>query len=479
MRNRSDSSPPKEVTRIPSTTIIKQERKYQLITPLYGGGVTPTESDPITVVRATEVRGHLRFWWRAYHAGKYGDLASLKEAEDELWGAAAKKEDKQKKENEQNKEAQDNGQDKKVKPRPTVQMEIKVDKPGNDLDAYSVIERTNNYGELWYQVREKPPVPLYAVFPLQPQQEELNDWNPETDKEKQVRDGVFFTLTIFFPEEKKDEVEAALWAWETFGGIGARTRRGFGALRLLFIDGKGNTDLPDLNTQTPEEWIKEKLKKLFAAGTYPSGMPRLTSTLQFTVTSPMPNARTIWYDLIKQLRNFRQQRQGADPRHPGRSIWPEPSEIRRFTDQSLPAHDKPPIPDPPIHKFPRAAFGLPIIFQFKNRDKYNPNNKESDPRNTVLRLDISERLASPLILKPLACRNGKYVGLAVILDGTRVDENRLILKTQDGAKKEDHVKYTFDSTESLVVGEDRSGSPIKIDSRTNALQAFLKYLEGI
>ncbi len=476
MRKRPGTPP--EVDPIPPATVIRQERKYQLITPLYGGGVTSAEPDPITIVRATEIRGHLRFWWRAYHAGKFDDLASLKEAEDKLWGAAATKEVKRK--DTQNKEEQDKDQNKKEELQPTVQIEVKIDKPGSDIDAYSVIGRTNRYGEIKYQVKEKWPVPLYAAFPLQPQQKELNSWDPSTNREKTVRDGVFFTLTIIFPVEKKDEVEAALWAWETFGGIGARTRRGFGALRLLFIDGKSNTDLPDLNTQTPKAWIEGKLKKPVVSGIYPLGMPRLTSSIQFTTTVSSGDAKAIWNNLIDKLKSFRQNRQPTrNPNHPGRSIWPEPSEIRLFTDQSLPAHESPSIPDPPIHKFPRAVFGLPIIFQFKDRDRHNPDNKERDPRNTELRLDISERLASPLILKPLACQNGKYVGLAVILDGTRVDEHRLILKTQKGTEKMDHVKYTFDSTESLVVGEARSGTPITIDSSTNALQAFLKYLEGI
>ena len=360
-------------------------------------------------------------------------------------------------------------------------MEIKLDKPGSDIDAYSVIGRTDRNGEIKYHVREKRPVPLYATFPLQPEQDELNDWNPSRNRAKKVRDGVFFTLIIVFPVEKKDEVEAALWAWETFGGLGARTRRGFGALRLLAINGKGNTDLPDLNTQTPEDWIKEKLKKLVASGIYPQGMPRLTSTIQLTTTTPGQDAKAIWNDLIKQLREFRQLRQPTgNPNHPGRSIWPEPSEIRRVTKQSLPAHQNPPIPDPPIHKFPRALFGLPIIFQFKDRDKgNNPDNTHKDPRNTVLRLDISERLTSPLILKPLACQNGKYAGLAMILDGTEVEEGRLILMTLKGTEIEEHVKYTFDSTESLEVGEDNTGTPISIDSSTNALQALLKYLERI
>jgi CRISPR-associated protein Cmr1 len=468
MRRRADTPP--EITMQPAT-VIRQERKYQLITPLYGGGVTPAEPDPITVVRATEIRGHLRFWWRAYHAAQFADLPSLKKAEDKLWGAAAKKED------EQNKEEQDSGQNKKEEPQPTIQIEVKIDKPGIDIDAYSVVGRTDENGEIRYQVREKWPVPLYAAFPLQPTQEELNTWDPSRNRAKKVRDGVIFTLIIVFPMEKKDEVEAALWAWETFGGIGARTRRGFGALRLLSINGKGNIDLPNLNTQTAEDWIKVRLKKLVVSGIYPRGMPRLTPTTQFTTRTPARDAKAIWNDLIKQLKDFRQLRQPTgNPNHPGRSIWPEPTEIRRVTKQSLPAHANP-IPDPPIHKFPRAVFGLPVIFQFKDRDKRNyPDNPHRDPRNTVLRLDISERLASPLILKPLACQNGKYVELAVILDGTGMDEDRLILKMQ-GTERQEYVKYKFESTESLVVGEDSRGIPISIDSNTNALQAFLEYLE--
>jgi len=141
----------------------------------------------------------------------------------------------------------------------------------------------------------------------------------------------------------------------------------------------------------------------------------------------------------------------------------------------LPAHANP-IPDPLTDKFPRAAFGLPIIFQFKDRDDRNPDNPSRDPRKTVLQLATSERLASPLILKPLACQSGAYVGLALILEETRIEEEQLILKTQQGREEEWAVKATFDQGESLVVANENSTSPIRIDSQTNALQAFLKYL---
>ena len=69
---------------------ITQTRTYKLITPLFGGGAETQKPDAITTVRATEVRGHLRFWWRATHGGMFdGDLKKMKEAEENIWGSAA------------------------------------------------------------------------------------------------------------------------------------------------------------------------------------------------------------------------------------------------------------------------------------------------------------------------------------------------------------------------------------------------------
>src|SRR5436190_2212651 len=79
--------PPAQVERHTGETIA-QVREYRLITPLFGGGVNPREADPISVVRASEVRGHLRFWWRATRGGQFGgDLEKMKQAEDLLWGS--------------------------------------------------------------------------------------------------------------------------------------------------------------------------------------------------------------------------------------------------------------------------------------------------------------------------------------------------------------------------------------------------------
>jgi CRISPR-associated protein Cmr1 len=70
--------------------MIVETREYELITPLFGGGVEPNTPDPVTTIRATEIRGHLRFWWRATRGGQFATIEELKAKEDEIWGTAAK-----------------------------------------------------------------------------------------------------------------------------------------------------------------------------------------------------------------------------------------------------------------------------------------------------------------------------------------------------------------------------------------------------
>ncbi|MEA2007957.1 MAG: type III-B CRISPR module RAMP protein Cmr1, partial [Chloroflexota bacterium] len=68
-------------------------RRYKLITPLYGGGVGDNEADPVTVVRGTEIRGHLRFWWRATQGGRYSTIDEMRKAEGKIWGSTENESD--------------------------------------------------------------------------------------------------------------------------------------------------------------------------------------------------------------------------------------------------------------------------------------------------------------------------------------------------------------------------------------------------
>ncbi|MHB1619623.1 MAG: hypothetical protein ACYCTY_06510 [Sulfuricella sp.] len=107
---------------------------------------------------------------------------------------------------------------------------------------------------------------------------------------------------------------------------------------------------------------------------------------------------------------------------PGRSHWPEPDAIRRLSDSwfgktALAQHkiDGRAVGNPhnhhPTHParnvFPRAAFGMPIIFKFKD-------DKDGEPQSSTLVPVGKERMASPIILRPFRSKN-RWMPMALIL----------------------------------------------------------------
>lgn len=413
-----------------------QVRSYELITPLFGGGVEPGVADPVTVVRGSEIRGQLRFWWRACRGGRFnGDLAVMKEAEDELWGAASTER----------------------KPMPSqVEIVISTEQSGEEKHPFEVIPdfKDGRKAQPKLKVKANESVaPAYAAFPLQPSQEEMRAGGIGM-KTKTVRTKVRFTLKITYPEKQREEVEAALWAWETFGGIGARTRRGFGALKLVSVDGRPVTPP---SADEVEAKIREDLKKYVLSGIWPKGVPHLSQDLRMKITDRHPGPKAAWDYLIKALQDFRQSRYpGASSKQPGRSRWPEPDEIRRLTGRRCGKHAKPVLT---VRKFPRAAFGLPIVFHFKDE-------KISDPYDTILQGRDYERLASPLILRPLACAGGA-VGLAVVLKGTGLPRD-LVLKKKEEPDISWPVKAELDPQEAQQI-RPLNGNPDVLEVFLNTL----------
>ncbi len=415
--------------------LVRQTRTYELITPLFGGGVDQRAADPVTPVRASEIRGQLRFWWRACRGGHYEeDLGKMREAEAGLWGAASTSK----------------------KPRPSeVQVTVRVTDRGVEQEVFK-----------W---RAKPETGwerlAYAAFPLQDAS--------ESRCVGKVLEGVKFELDLVFPRCKQVEVEAALWAWETFGGVGARTRRGFGAIRLVRVDGK-EQPLPAVDELAGD--IQDRLRQYVVSGAWPKGVPHLSADLRMAAVRVRRPARPgdarrdggevrqAWEHLIDCLRRFRQSRtKGASTRGPGRSDWPEANEVRRLTGSKRSPQEAGDASA--IRKFPRGALGLPIIFHFKG----DPGDPAHD---WVLQGSDKawDRLASPLILRPLACRDGA-AGLAVILEGTGVSAlpRRMVVKEKNG--KEGAPGREFLADTELTPDEAKKIRPL--NGQVDVLNAFL------
>lgn len=422
-----------QVLKLEKTNVVQEIRQYRLITPLFGGGVTPAELDLITPIRGTEVRAHLRFWWRACRGGQFQDLAALKNAEAALWGKASKKGDTP------------------LSFDHTVQIVVETHLEQKQDVFPFIVDQTRKR----LVINKSSGVPDYAAFPLQPTREEARQG--PTFKPKTVTRGLTFTLTITYPGTHQKDIQAALWAWETFGGVGARTRRGFGAIQRINATEK---DLPPKDIRQVSAWLTQQLQEWIPSTAFPDNVPHLTPTLSFALLGS-GTPENVWKQLIDKLRDFRQHPVGRSGSF-GKSKWPEAHAIRHMVTGR---------PTRELVLFPRAAFGLPIVFHFNGKS-------QGDPAGDVILQGVSEeheRLPSPLILRPLACQNGQAVGLALLLEGCDYPLDKLVLHSEGQASIHQRPvsgRLTQHNAEHLT-----RAIP-EINKQQDLLHAFLLYIKG-
>lgn len=455
---------PPEVVQKPDERIT-ETRKYRLITPLFGGGVKAQEADPVTVIRGASVRGQLRFWWRATRGGQFGgDLDVMRKAENAIWGSAAKKGDEH------------TGPSK-------VQIAVFDTRDGERLTRVTEIDPKTKTTITVPATDQKSSL-SYVTFSLR-----------EDDKKSDnaLREKVAFTLEIRYPAQKhkdgtikidsqelivQDEVSAAVWAWETFGGIGARTRRGFGSLQLIehLINNEKRmiSYLPSVDT-------KKALLKLLdlhiAKGQWAkdSAIPHLTvHPHQISIAPAQQNPFEVWKALINAYQSFRQNRFAG---RFGMTKWPEANYIRRMSGRKSKWPKNMDISRmKAISKFPRAVFGLPVVFHFPTEE--TEVKREWSKKSFILQGKAAsasdhryERLASPLIIKPIPVGDNLAVGLAIVLDGIIMPPNGLeIIEYHD--KK---AKLPKPITWEKLTTEEANSQPIKdiLNGNTDVIAAFL------
>lgn len=430
---------------------IVETRHYKVITPLYGGGVEPEKADPISVIRATEIRGHLRFWWRATRGGDInfgGDLKNMKSKENEIWGSTNKSSN--------------------------VSIAVDIKNKGNAEVAFRVVskQKQNPDGTLERKadIETSPRIAPYAAFPLLPDKKESKKIGWESEK---VLFDVEFELSITYPVQYQNDIDAALWAWETFGGIGARTRRGFGAIQENYGPLYSKSTSLEI-----KNWIKEQLNNhVIEKGRWPAGVPHLNAKdTKYKFTPKSDDRIKSWQKLILALQEFRQKnarfnKEKNEPDQYGLSRWPEANAIRKLygIDPKLPEGL---TPETVTDKYPRAVFGLPIIFHMPHdegiKDDLNLRGVKTDNINI-------DRLASPLILRPLECKDGA-VGLAVILEWESLDSDEPYTPPGGLHLFDGDIDTTVSRSSKLKAQEAAQIPPLK--GETDVLKAFLKSLKG-
>jgi len=373
----------------------------RVVTPMFGGGPRPGENDPVTLVRGASVRGHLRFWWRATRGAAYRDAKALYEREGAIWGTT------------------------KTPSRVTVQVKV--------LDEGRRVPVSRGH-----------PC-AYVLFPFL--QQEMRG--------TQGHVGVVFDLTLEYKEGLREDVMAALWAWVNFGGIGARTRLGCGALFCEALSAPAAAvpqDVRDWYASSQGEYGWEPPAE-------PAAWPTLPPPDWLVVGSGGGREpERAWAEVVRVLQEFRQggapdrrgRRQGRSVGSSGRRpLWPEGRALRAGRLGGRPksgrAEDLPP-------GFPRAELGLPIVLRGGERPK------------TLEPGGGRKRMASPVILKPLVLSSGKALPIALrlrteSLDGVRLGE------TEYGPESIRNPAFARDARSPLH-GRTKTGS---------ALEAFMVF----
>ncbi len=185
----------------------KNERCYdiQLITPLFGGGVVPGETDPRFPIRPTAIRGQLQFWWRATVGAQFTTRQQLRDAQSAIWGSTEQ----------------------------ASRIQVRVEMLGAASEPRPCAKfGSNPTGKeriVWESPFQNTALP-YALFPFQGQS--ANREGPRVEPALYIQTAKF--RLIITPDKIIDfarDVEPALWAWVNFGGLGSRTRRGCGAIK--------------------------------------------------------------------------------------------------------------------------------------------------------------------------------------------------------------------------------------------------------
>jgi CRISPR-associated protein Cmr1 len=323
---------------------------------LMGGGARPREHDACGVVRPTSVLGQVRWFWRLLHADL--PLEKLREKESRLFGAASQ--------------------------------------PG----SFAIQVTSTSRGR---QVNV-PGMGQPGGYFLFAGREERRSGTPQAH----LSEGVTATVRLRALDGALDDsVLRAFRLWSLLGGVGARTRRGVGAVQVSGSPGS----VAELDAA-----LRELIGNPPPHGGDVAGLEAVwVGDRTFPSAQQCFNALEDWYKAYRQDR-----RPGSAQNRPGRSHWDEPEEIRRLLKQRAPRH--PPLPPTTRHApgWARAVLGLPIVFHFKDA-------REGDPDQTMLVARDSDRMASPLLFRPV--RVGRdYVAVAALLESHHDVPEELELK---------------------------------------------------
>lgn len=432
-------------------TSIERTYRIELITPMFGGGVVTGETDLKFPIRPTAIRGHLRHWWRIVKGTLLGD--KMWQREEEIFGSVDFP----------------SPLSVEVLKQPTI--ELVAPEYGDRFGpiAYALFPAVENNQKV---VKHGKSFEIRLNWECQEslvKHREVQNIARIKSKRKPLPDLV---------EDISSDITLAVDAWLMFGGVGARTRRGCGALWC--------TNSSQELTNLPVHVLKGKSKS---------------------------SALEAWKSAVKAYQQFRQTPRGAKhkktiqtssgPRQievPGRSQWPEADSIRVITGCALRGaaagnpsgippdvnpndHSTPVVPKEYLPAFPKAVLGLPINFHFADGPgKHKPGHSDKDPQDCqlipVLPTNASTnssdgRMASPVITRPLHI-NGCWHPAIIILPHELPEG--ITFRLEGKRSRSNGTDVAYDLSAQKVYDPSLSGLKV-MRGKASAIEALVDYVK--
>lgn len=328
---------------------------YKVVTPMFCGGADPKNNAEL---RLASFKGALRFWWRALAWPRLeGRLEEIQRQEDELFGSAK------------------GGQSRVL---------MRLDPHDRDpkiLNASSVlrVRSRSNANVVGMGARYLG----YGVITTRGQLERACLQAPFR-----------FTVRIRcrdLDEKQRKSLENALIALGTFGGMGAKSRKGYGSLVLQSLCVEGNKQW---KPPADIDGLKNEIRKLYGdlnGGTWPEFTALSNRSRHVLLPSDKSEPLEILNLVGRELVDFRSWGRNS------RILDPEKSK-KNITDNSELMKADPQRRS----KYPwRIAFGLPRSFGKAQIEPWNDSNatrngKKLDRRASPLFIHIHECGASPV-----------------------------------------------------------------------------------
>ncbi len=326
------------------------EATYRVVTPLFAGGADQRST---VEIRPTAFKGVLRFWYRAVTLPFYGgELQKVKEKERELFGST-------------------DGQasfmlklETVTSPGEPIPKGTKWETPGSAYLGYGVI-----------------------------------GWNRDSRQVETSRpclkEGFSFTVTLAMPRQKAESADTAglkraLIALGLFGGLGSRSRKGFGSLALESLVEKGK----EIWTAPGNvEELRAKIQELFRDMRLGNALPEYTAFSGQSRVAVWPSssgALELLDEVGREMVRYRSYGQRVrdkriilDGETPNQIFWDDHDLVRDvITGQEINSHPR------------RVVFGLPHNYRMSGKTvKVEPESRKLQRRGSPLFIHI-HRLTS-------------------------------------------------------------------------------------